>query len=310
VSPPGFYLTFHESWPLHCRAYFNGDLDAYRAFAEKPVYAETYVNILADFVRFAQSRGWTDAGFQVYFNNKGSLKETTKAPWILDEPSAYWDYRALQYYGELTDRGVARRDALQVDYRIDISRPEFCRGQLAGRPDLWVVSTWAFEHYRRLVTDRMARDGLKVWVYGTSNPVHEPNRHIQAWALDAFRDGATGLIPWQTVDKTGQALTQADQLGLFIFDRDANGRAAIRHSARLKAYREAQQLIEYLRLVQQQQDWSASQLRQFINHYVTLDAEIRKLDDADAGTTAYPRLSPVRLETLKLAAASLLKPRS
>lgn len=27
VPAPGFYLTFHESWPLNCRPYFNGDPD-------------------------------------------------------------------------------------------------------------------------------------------------------------------------------------------------------------------------------------------------------------------------------------------
>ncbi len=24
IAAPGFYLTFHESWPLHCREFFNG----------------------------------------------------------------------------------------------------------------------------------------------------------------------------------------------------------------------------------------------------------------------------------------------
>jgi hypothetical protein len=90
------------------------------------------------------------------------LHEATKAPWILDEPASYWDCRALQYYGELTDQG------------------------------LWVVSSWAFQHYRRLVTDRMERDGLKAWVYGSSNRFHDGsavdfaavrtlNRSVQEW---------------------------------------------------------------------------------------------------------------------------------
>lgn len=78
IPAPGFYLTFHESWPLHCRPYFNGDPDAYKAFADQPVYAKTYVNVLDDFVKRARSEGWTDTGFQVYFNNKGSLNELSK----------------------------------------------------------------------------------------------------------------------------------------------------------------------------------------------------------------------------------------
>lgn len=307
IPAPGFYLTFHESWPLNCRAYFNGDPDAYRAFADSPVYAETYVNVLADFARLAQSKGWIETGFQVYFNNKGSLNEQQKAPWILDEPASYWDYRALQYYGELTDRGRQGQDAVNIDYRIDISRPEYCRGQLAGRRDLWIVSSSAFQHYRRLVTDRMEQEGLKVWVYGTSNPVHASNRQLQAWALDAWRHGATGLVPWQTVDKSGQALRQADQLGLFIFDKTPDGKTAIRHSARLKAYREAEQLIEYLILLQQRRRWSASEMQAFVDHYVDLSVSVRKQNDDDAGTAEYERQALLGVDTLRQAAIELLR---
>ncbi|MFV0444516.1 MAG: hypothetical protein ACK5Q5_13180 [Planctomycetaceae bacterium] len=307
IPAPGFYLTFHESWPLNCRAYFNGNLDAYRAFADKPVYAETYVNVLADFARLAKTKGWTETGFQVYFNNKGSLNEQKKAPWILDEPTAYWDYRALQYYGELTDRGRQGTDGVHIDYRIDISRPEYCRGQLAGRSDLWVVSSSAFQNYRRLVDDGIEQDRLKIWVYGTSNPVHESNRQLQAWALDAWRHGATGLVPWQTVDKSGQALRKADQLGLFIFDKDAQGNTVIRHSTRLKAYREAEQLIEYLVLVQQRQNWSDRQMQAFIDHYVNLSGLVRKRNDDDAGTAEYDRQALLQVDTLRQAAIALLQ---
>lgn len=307
IPAPGFYLTFHESWPLNCRAYFNGNPDAYEAFREQPLYAETYVNILQDFARLAQSKGWTETGFQVYFNNKGSLNEKTKAPWILDEPSGYWDYRALQYYGELTDRGRAAAPAVRIDYRIDISRPEYCRGQHAQRSDFWVVSTWAFQHYRRLVTDRMEEDQLRAWVYGAANHVHETNRNIQAWALDSWRYGATGLVPWQTVNKDGSALKQADQLGLFIFDQDSSGQAVIRHSTRLKAFRESQQLIEYLNLLKTQENWTETQVRAFLTQFVELDATVHKIDEADAGTTSYSTMAPAAVERLRLATARMIR---
>ena len=307
IPAPGFYLTFHESWPLNCRQYFNGNPDAYQSFLDRPAYAATYVNILQDFARLAESRGWKQTGFQVYLNNKGSLNEKTKAPWILDEPAGFWDYRALQFYGELTDRGRRVAPDVQINYRIDISRPEYCRGQLDRRDDLWIVSSSAFQNYRRLVTDRMQSDGLKAWVYGTSNHVHETNRNIQAWALDAWQDGATGIVPWQTVNKSGSALKEADQFGLFIFDTDAAGETVIRHSMRLKAYREAQQLIEYLHLLKQRRRWSQDQMRGFVNHYVDLDSEVNKTNEEDAGTSAYGRLSALGLEALKSATAQLLE---
>jgi hypothetical protein len=130
---------------------------------------------------------------------------------------------------------------------------------------------------------------------------------LQAWALDAWRDGATGLVPWQTVDKSGQALRQADQLGLFIFDKDAQGNTVIRHSTRLKAYREAEQLIEYLTLVQQRHRWSPSQMKTFIDHYVQLSGSVRKQNDDDAGTAEYDGPALLRIDALRLAAIELLR---
>ncbi len=307
IPAPGFYLTFHESWPLNCRPFFNGNPDAYRAFAEHPLYAETFVNVLADFAREAKRRGWNEAGFQVYLNNKGSLHEETKAPWILDEPASFWDYRALQYFSELTDRGREASSEVSIDYRIDISRPEYCRGQLDGRSDFWVVSSSAFQNYRRLVTDRMQQDGVKVWVYGTTNPVGESNRQVVAWALDAWQHGAAGLVPWQTVDKTGQALRQADQLGLFIFDTVADGQVVVRHSLRLKAYREAEQLIEYLTLLEQRRKCSRSQMRGLVQQSASLAGSVRSRDEADAGTSSYASTELVGIDQLRHAVIDLLR---
>lgn len=313
VTPPGFYLTFHESWPLNCRPYFNGNVNAYEAFTDDLAYEGTYHNVLKSFRELAKNREWTKAGFQVYFNNKGSLKENTKSPWILDEPSSYWDYVALNYFKDLTDRsqprqGVEAEQAARVRFRIDISRPEFCRGQLGGQNELWVVSSSAFQQYRRLVKDRIQFDGLEAWVYGTSNHVHESNRNVQAWALDAWQSGATGIVPWQTINKTGSALKEADQLGLFIFDKNKAGETVVYHSLRLKAYREAQQLIEYLNLLKSRRGWSQDEMSRFVNQYIDLHAHVQKVNEADAGTSAYARISPEGFELLKLATIKLITP--
>lgn len=306
IPAPGFYLTFHESWPLNCRAFFNGNPDAYMAFNEHPAYRATFVNILRDFARVADARGWNETGFQVYFNNKGSLAEKSKAPWILDEPSSFWDYRALQFYGELTDQGHKETQNVKIQYRVDISRPEYCRGQLDGRNDLWVVATSAFQNYRRLITDQIERDQLRVWIYGTSNHVHETNRNVQAWAVDSWQHGAEGIVPWQTVNKSGSALTEADQLGLFIFDTDSSENTTIRHSMRLKAYRDAQQLIEYLNLLKAHKNWTTRQMQDFVRHYVQVDASVTKTNEEDAGTTSFDQLSATGLEALRAAAIELL----
>ena len=152
----------------------------------------------------------------------------------------------------------------------------------------------------------MLQDGLKVWVYGTSNPVGESNRQIQAWALDSWQYGAVGLVPWQTIDKTGKALQQADQLGLFIFDKDSEGKTVIRHSMRLKAYRDAEQLIALLQLVKQRRQLTNSQMQEFIQHYVPLAGSVRKRDEDDAGTSQY-QASPSAIDELRQAVIQLLR---
>jgi len=307
VAAPGFYLTFHESWPLKVREFTSGDPDAYEAFKAKPIYAETFVAVLRDFLDRAAREGWGKAGFQVYLNNKGSLGDPNKAPWTLDEPTSYWDYRALAYYADLVRQAKGGNCTVNVQFRIDISRPEFDRGQLAGKADLWVVSSSAFREYHRLVADRMEREGLRVWVYGTTNKVEQSNRTVQAWILDAYRNGARGIVPWQTINKDGSAMTKADQLGLFIFTKGADGKPVIRHSMRLAAYRRAEQDIEYLELLCHGKDGlTDSQLRAFIGHYLNLSGAVRTAYAEDAGTPEYSKVTPESLRQLREGAAITL----
>jgi hypothetical protein len=147
---------------------------------------------------------------------------------------------------------------------------------------------------------------LKVWVYGTTNSVDVSNRQTVAWTLEAWKNGAVGVVPWQTVDKTGKSLTQADTLGLFIYDRAADGSVEIRHSMRLKAYREAEQLIELLQLVQSRRKWSDEQLLSVIDGWVQLQGQSRQVNEADAGHTEYGNASLLQLQQLRAAALKWL----
>ena len=306
IPVPGFYLTFHESWPLNCRQFFNGNPDAWQGFAEHPEYAATWTAILHDFGKLAQSKGWTKTGFQVYLNNKGSLHELEKSPWVLDEPAGFWDYRALRYYGELADAGRNGLGDVQIDYRIDISRPEYTRGQLAGRADHWVVSAGAFAAFRSLVQEQQRQHGLKIWIYGTTPAVDQSSRSLHAWAVDSWLSGASGLVPWQTVDKSGSALKVADTLGIFIMDNSAGERPAVRQTLRLKAWRDTQQLIEYLILLKARRGLTTAQLQQFVADHVNITAQVRQQNDDDAGTLEVSQVNPADWESLRRSAAALL----
>ncbi len=307
VPGPGFYLTFHESWPLNVRAYFNRNPDAYEAFKEKPEYSQTFVNIVRDFISVAQKQGWAKTGFQIYLNNKGRLDDAARSPWVLDEPAEYWDCRALAYYGDLVRQAKGETCPIRLQYRIDISRPEFDCGQLLSKADLWVVSSDAMRQYQRIIADRAEQTGETIRVYGTTNRVEESNRQTQAWALWAYRNGAKGLVPWQTADKSGEAMKKADQLGLFIFDRKPDGNTEIHHSMRLKSYRRAEQDIEYLELLRKKLKLTDGELRSFIDSYLNLSGDVVKESDADAGTAMYNEVSPEAFRRMREAAAKLVE---
>ena len=200
---------------------------------------------------------------------------------------------------------------MALKFRIDISRPEFDRGQLEGKAGLWVVATDAFHTYHRLVADRAERTGEQIWIYGSTNRVEESNRMVEAWALDAWRGGASGLVPWQTINRDGSAMTQADPLGLFIFTKGqgagAAARSAINHSMRLKAYRRAEQDVEYLELVRSKTGLTPAQVRALVDHYVDLGGKVRAAYAEDAGTPEYGKASPESLRRLREAAAVLIE---
>jgi len=109
IAAPGFYLTFHESWPLNIRSYFNGNPDAFEAFKGSPEYSQTFVNILRDFITVAQQQRWTQAGFQLYLNNKGRIDDPSRNPWVLDEPASFLGLPSVGLLRGTGPKGQRRR---------------------------------------------------------------------------------------------------------------------------------------------------------------------------------------------------------
>ncbi len=46
---------------LHCRQFFNGNPDAFKAF-DDPAYADTYVQVLKSFTSLAAKQNWNRSG--------------------------------------------------------------------------------------------------------------------------------------------------------------------------------------------------------------------------------------------------------
>ena len=103
-------------------------------------------------------------------------------------------------------------------------------------------------------------------------------------------------------------MARANQLGLFIFadPEPPSGRKRTHHSLRLKAYRRAQQDVEYLTLLRDRLKLTPSQLRRFMDHYLTLKGQTRSRSADDAGTAQYVELAPEAFRRLRAAAAKVL----
>ncbi|HCE42484.1 MAG TPA: hypothetical protein DET40_02930 [Lentisphaeria bacterium] len=307
IPSPGFYLTFHESWPLNVRKFFNGNPDAYEAFKTSPMYAKTFIEVLRDFISLTRNEGWTRTEFQIYLNNKGKLDDPKLSPWVLDEPSSYWDYRALAFYADLVRQAKGADCPVPLNFRIDISRPEFDRGELAGKANLWVVGMDAFRKYHRLLLDRTELTGEEIWTYSGSNNVEDSNLSIQAWAVESYAGGARGIVPWQTIVRGREPLAKGDSLAIFDLVDDSGKEPVIYHSMRLKAYRRAQQDIEYLELMRMKFDLSPGQINAFIRSFVSFSGEVIRKNEDDAGAVKSEYVTPENFRRMREAAAELIQ---
>jgi DNA-binding MarR family transcriptional regulator len=76
---------------------------------------------------------------------------------------------------------------------------------------------------------------------------------------------------------------------------------------RLKAYRRAQQDVEYLELLRKRLRLTPGQVRSSIDRYVDLGGTVVKRFSEDAGTARFGKLSPEGFRKLREATAALLE---
>jgi hypothetical protein len=127
--------------------------------------------------------------------------------------------------------------------------------------------------------------------------------------LDAYRRGASGVVPWQTIDRDGSALAKADPLGLFVFEAagDADG-VRVHPTIRLKAFREAEQLVAYLELARARNGWTRAELEDFLDaHAPAAEDSPRTGPEDEAPTARYARASPESFRRLREAAARAIE---
>ncbi|MES2706216.1 MAG: hypothetical protein V4726_06375 [Verrucomicrobiota bacterium] len=289
-----FYLPLNENWPMEIEKHFHGGYWADTAFGS--AYWEEFEEASRRFAAHIRDRKWDGTLFEFYLNNKVYFKadrgawSACSAPWIFDEPVNTQDFFALREFGRRFNE-AARPLAANAVFRCDISRPEWQRDLLDGVTGVEVLGG-AMRDYAARIHQRQERWGHMSILYGAAAA---PGDVLQpaAWSLEAWCLGADGVLPWQTIG-TEKSWTKKDPLAVFYPATEGPV-----PSLRLKSFRWAQQLIEYLTIQSVLTGTPREALAAAVRQVIGLRAELEKSGEADAGTSRYSQVTAAALTSLR-----------
>jgi hypothetical protein len=127
---------------------------------------------------------------------------------------------------------------------------------------------------------------LKVMGYGSANGDSESNTRSVVMLLNVWTNGADGLLPWQTVGSDA-ALDNGDPRGggnALIVPGKRFGISVV-GDMRLKALREGQQLIEYMKILADRYELEREQVKAMVHQAINIKAGQKagtSADNADA----------------------------
>jgi len=235
IPLPFMYLPFNFDWPAD-----------YTKWGKKG-YRTEFRNVLAEFRRHFQKKGWTHTCFELFLNHKKRYK---LFPYDGDETRFMWDDKIFRIWRDLSEglygasRGqpkiIHRMDsswAYGFHYKSDI--PDFLK--------LWVVNRNMHSWFPEAVRPMKKKDCI-VWVYGgvRENTVHFND--LIGYMLDAFMRGIDGFTYW-TVTGWGRDVwsrKNRQAQNVLIYPGERLGIDGPLPGRRLKALRNAMQLSELL----------------------------------------------------------------
>ena len=239
---PHFYLPFNYDWPA--------DFANFRTRG----YELEWANLLADFRRHFQDKGWTETKFEVFFNPK---KRYRFYPWDGDETKDSADREHFLYFGSLIDRATRLAGPAgaktRIIYRTDISWSfiqDALHDQIGPLFDLWVVNMGNFTWSRSAVEALTAR-GQLAWTYSTADDSANPGRpmmDLDRQVITSWRRGADGLLPNWLATGTDAELDRASALAM-LYPGHRFGFPQALTSLRLSRLRRATETADLLEML-------------------------------------------------------------
>jgi hypothetical protein len=191
------------------------------------------------------------------------------------------DFWALRWFGLLWKEAVDPvKGKAKMWYRGDISFSQYGRNILSGVMDVKYLGGNTPQK-TRMELDEQTRWPHSFAEYGSANPIYAPNTQPVLWCLKAWGDGASGVLPWQTIGSEDCWKT-AEQTALFYPSPEGP-----MPSVRLKAFRQGQQLVEYLHLYQRLRKVERRRMVAWLKDQINLEGKIYKGSSLDAGTRQF-----------------------
>lgn len=267
-----FYLPFFENWPTELSSnykYENVQKKTRDAIVKHalnapqldealtPQFKERFVQVIKEFVNHFEEKGWNKTEFQFYLNNKWHWKGASSW-WNLDEPMSYDDWMSLKFFGSLFKQAI-RSTPLNFVFRADISMPRWQHNWLDGILERMYVQDESF--FRNSTRIRqMKREGqIDVSVYGSLNDIECSNYKTVLWCMQAFVEGADGVLSWQSLGGA-KAFTTPDKNALLVDATKALGIDWV-VSLRVKALRIGQQNVELMVMLEKKFGYTREQIR-------------------------------------------------
>ncbi|MBI3828676.1 MAG: hypothetical protein HY291_04120 [Planctomycetes bacterium] len=325
-----FYLTLAEHYPTKMAEGYKWNESSWEDHWKvagpieegfSPQYQEQWVAVAADFMKHFQEKGYK-THFQIYLNDKYYYKQYVndgkkKGPgngvsfWLLDEPQHIDDFVALAFFGKLFRKAqtlVGGEAAKTILYRADVSRPQWGRDTLDRILDLNVSG--GFSGYRPWLEDWRERYGQRVWTYGGAPSSKSSALGIVAQGLDLYSRGVDGFVPWLTLggEKNWERF---EDTCVFYTGKPHNIQGACA-SLRLKAYRRAEQDIEYVRLFAEKNgllkdDPDRVQVAKLLGGAIQSTKKLGTLDAQGAVTESFDGLKAEDFEQLRRALGKALQ---
>jgi hypothetical protein len=215
-------------------------------------YKDAFLAVERQYIEHFKEKGWNQTEMQCFYGGKNTHRTDygSNMWWTTDEPYAWEDWLALQFFCKLWTQG---REAAKGDPRVwstrgDISRPNWEGRVMEGVLDkqYGAMSGVGVQRLKRIHED----SGIRVNNYGGASPDNASNLGSLTILLNVWLSGGDAHLPWQTIggDKCLDVIDGGTSGNALLVAGDRLG-VPVLADMRLKVLRDAEQFIELCKII-------------------------------------------------------------